>query len=79
MGRNINLTIVFGVERIGPNYSDFHFRLKMMGQTPGGKDLHVTVEFPAWGVEHLAMRLHEVLKEQERYLKNNRDMLEKGE
>ena len=76
--RTINLVEVFDTERIGPNYSDFHFKLKFRGSTPGGKDLDVIVDFPAWGIEYIATKLHEALKEQERHLANSRAALERG-
>lgn len=76
--KTVNLTKVFMTERIGPSYSDFHFKLKFMGQTPGGKELDVIVEFPAWGVEYLSQKLHEVQKEHERLLHNSRRALETG-
>ena len=76
--KTVNLVDVFDTERIGPNYSDFHFKFKFRGSTPGGKDLDVVVDFPAWGIEYLGQKLHEVLKEQERHLRNNRMALEKG-
>jgi hypothetical protein len=76
VAKTINLQNVCMVERIGPNYSDFHFKLKFWGETPGGKDMHVIIDFPAWGVEHLAGKLHEIQKEHERLVANSRQVLQ---
>jgi hypothetical protein len=66
------------IERIGPDYGNFHFKLKFWGITPDGNDLNIIIDFPAWGVEHLAQKLHEVQKEHERLLAVCRHMLETG-
>ena len=74
----VNLRDVFMVERIGPNHSEHHFNLKFYGKTPGGRDLEVIVDFPAWGVQELANKLWEVQKEHERQTGHGREAL-KGE
>jgi hypothetical protein len=79
MSRNtVNLVRVFDAEVIGPDYTNFHFKFHFRGETPGGKDLDVIVEFPAYFVEALGTKLHHVLKEQERHLANSRRALTTG-
>ncbi len=73
--KNINVCDVFNIERIGPNYSDHGFSLKFMGKTPGGNELDVTVKLPAWGVEYIAHKLHEVLKQQAKFIAESRQAL----
>ncbi len=72
----LNLEDVYMIERIGPSFSDFHFKIKFYGSTPRGKRLEVIVELPAWGVQELAPRLYEVQKEFERLVSNSREALE---
>jgi len=76
--KTVNLVKVFDTELIGPNWDDFHFKLKFHGSTPGGQDLDVIIDFAAWAPEYLGEKLHKVLKEQERFLTNSRMGLERG-
>ena len=74
----VNMIDVFNIDKPNVTYGSFHFSLRFMGQTPGGKDLDVVIDFPAWGVQYLGEKLHEVLKEQERLLSLSRAALTKG-
>ena len=74
----INLKNLSWVELDGPNWATYGFGLTFHGQTPTGKELSVRVEFPPYGVDELAPKLHEALQKQEKFLANSRTAL-KGE
>ncbi len=66
--RVLNLDNVAYIDLDGPYTSDHSFKLQFHGETPGGKILRVDVHMPAWGLDHLADQLHNVIKSWEKSL-----------
>jgi hypothetical protein len=76
--KTLNLVEVFNIDKAIVSHGTFHFSMRFMGETPGGKELDVVIDFPAWGVQYIGEKLHEVLKKQEHLLSLSRSALMKG-
>lgn len=79
MRRTINVVDICNTDLIGPSWNDHSFILEFMGDTPSGKELKVRLKFGAWAIQYIGQALHKAVKEQERFVANNRAGLERGE
>ena len=76
MSKTVNLKGFAYIELLDLSSDDMHPKLKFYGASPGGKNLAIIVDLPAWGIGHLADILREALKKQEQFVAENRASLE---